>query len=75
MLRDFKAFVTKQSLVDLAVGLVIALAAFALITNLLKCIPTPRFVSIAIHGIKPVIFIKNACFFNMLKIKVRIKIS
>lgn len=41
MLRDFKAFVTKQSLVDLAVGLVIALAAFALIKSLISNVVLP----------------------------------
>ncbi len=41
MLRDFKAFVTKQSLVDLAVGLVIALAAFGLIRSLVTNIVLP----------------------------------
>ena len=41
LLRDFKAFVTRQSLVDLAVGLVIALAAFALIRSLISNIVLP----------------------------------
>jgi large conductance mechanosensitive channel len=41
VLRDFKAFVTKQSLVDLAVGLVIALAAFALIKSLITNVVLP----------------------------------
>lgn len=41
MLRDFKASVTKQSLVDLAVALVIALAAFALIRSLINNVVLP----------------------------------
>jgi large conductance mechanosensitive channel len=41
VLREFKAFVTRRSLVDLAVGLVIALAAFALIKSLITNIVLP----------------------------------
>lgn len=59
MLRDFKAFVTKQSLVDLAVGLVIALAAFALIRSLIN------------NVLLPVIAIPGAVEFGGLKVVVR----
>lgn len=47
MLREFKAFVTRQSLVDLAVGLVVALAAYALVRSLINNIALPL---IAIPG-------------------------
>ncbi len=59
MLREFKAFVTRQSLVDLAVGLVIALAAFALIRSLIN------------NVVLPLIAIPGAVDFGGLKVVVR----
>lgn len=58
MLREFRSFVTRPALVDLAVGLVMALAAFGLIKSLIT------------NVVLPVIAIPGAADFSRLSLTV-----